>query len=570
MSVTSAAAAAAPGVPTRTVVLKRRRSDDDEDGVNAPPVLRLRPAGRSIGDLERALAEHSGDAVRRLDVLCRYADVPAVLARHTLIELLFRCLAAETDVDCKRKMVQMLCAVGAEAAVWADAVLGRLHGELKRLSLAAAAGAVDELCALLQAVLVLVQRHPSTPVPAALDSSLARLLRHPSQRVRSLCLLLLAEFSEGNTRLMGEATYAIARFIVDPDPRVRKTALEALLLQATRTRGAVLKTDMYASVVSALRDDYEEVRMPAAKLLRLFAEAHAEFIVNSATGMRLIDDAFVKVCDRVNDSAVAVRTEACNQLGKFKGTTASLLEQTLSKQIMSHLSKRQSYQEEQRAKMGFDVAKASAEATAARMQGQAASDKDVSEDDINLLESGACGAFVHGLEDEFERVRLMSLGTRCLFFYVSQFSFVNFFFFLGSLCRLSLHSEEFAAKAIDFVVDMFSDEIDEVRMCAIRALMLIGHRHQASIHLFTHLVLLSDTESTDKNTARPAVDHDDALPRLCPSNPYRRPRPHGLHPRLGPQLPQPRRERTPRQPVALPRRSAVDPEGNAKKQHAIL
>ena len=39
------------------------------------------------------------------------------------------------------------------------------------------------------------------------------------------------------------------------------------------------------------------------------------------------------------------------------------------------------------------------------------SDTDVSGEDVNLLESGACGAFVHGLEDEYEQVRIASIGT---------------------------------------------------------------------------------------------------------------------------------------------------------------
>jgi len=38
-------------------------------------------------------------------------------------------------------------------------------------------------------------------------------------------------------------------------------------------------------------------------------------------------------------------------------------------------------------------------------------DKDVAGEDISLVESGACGAFVHGLEDEFEAVRHAAIGA---------------------------------------------------------------------------------------------------------------------------------------------------------------
>ena len=32
-------------------------------------------------------------------------------------------------------------------------------------------------------------------------------------------------------------------------------------------------------------------------------------------------------------------------------------------------------------------------------------------EEISLLDTGACGAFVHGLEDEFEEVRLAAIGA---------------------------------------------------------------------------------------------------------------------------------------------------------------
>ena len=65
---------------------------------------------------------------------------------------------------------------------------------------------------------------------------------------------------------------------------------------------------------------------------------------------------------------------------------------------------------------------------------------------MNLMSSGACGAFVHGLEDEFLEVRTAAV---------------------DSLCELANQSPSFAFTSLDFLVDMFNDEIETVRLNAI-------------------------------------------------------------------------------------------------------
>jgi integrator complex subunit 4 len=52
--------------------------------------------------------------------------------------------------------------------------------------------------------------------------------------------------------------------------------------------------------------------------------------------VRLLDDAFVKICDMVNDVAVNVRTKACTIMASFQHVDPNVLSQTFSKQIMSH------------------------------------------------------------------------------------------------------------------------------------------------------------------------------------------------------------------------------------------
>ena len=66
---------------------------------------------------------------------------------------------------------------------------------------------------------------------------------------------------------------------------------------------------------------------------------------------------------------------------------------------------------------------------------------------------GSCGAFIHGLEDEFSCVRAASM---------------------ESLTRLSIGSPKLASLALDFLVDMFNDEIELVRLKAIESLKRIA------------------------------------------------------------------------------------------------
>ena len=78
---------------------------------------------------------------------------------------------------------------------------------------------------------------------------------------------------------------------------------------------------------------------------------------DSDNANRLVDDAFAKICDRLNDSSVQVRTEAarlmvklktysikrnktyhgCSIQGLVKGVSPEFLMQTLDKKLMSNM-----------------------------------------------------------------------------------------------------------------------------------------------------------------------------------------------------------------------------------------
>ncbi len=58
---------------------------------------------------------------------------------------------------------------------------------------------------------------------------------------------------------------------------------------------------------------------------------------NSSVEISLLDDAFVKICNLVNDSSVTIRALAAGLLGDFTAVSEHFLSQTLDKKLMSHL-----------------------------------------------------------------------------------------------------------------------------------------------------------------------------------------------------------------------------------------
>ncbi len=58
---------------------------------------------------------------------------------------------------------------------------------------------------------------------------------------------------------------------------------------------------------------------------------------DSTVELRLLNDAFMKICDLVNDSSMGVRALASQLLGDFHHVDGKFLEQTLDKKLMSHL-----------------------------------------------------------------------------------------------------------------------------------------------------------------------------------------------------------------------------------------
>lgn len=123
--------------------------------------------------------------------------------------------------------------------------------------------------------------------------------------------------------------------------------------------------------------------------------------------------------------------------------------QTLDKKLMSNMRRKKTSHE--RALENFT----SGEWSSGRKWADDAPQEFVNSESVSLIDSGACGALVQGLEDEFLEVRMASV---------------------NSMCQLALSNPPFAELSLDFLVDMFNDEIESVRLQAIYSLTKIS-RH---------------------------------------------------------------------------------------------
>nr|XP_060627207.1 integrator complex subunit 4 [Anolis sagrei ordinatus] len=282
-------------------------------------------------------------------------------------------------------------------------------------------------------------------------------LTDSSHGVRNKCLLLigcLGTVEKGSVKdPEGQPAKDVQKIIGDhfndQDPRVRTAAIKAML--QLHERGLKLQQTIYNQACKLLTDDYEQVRSVAVHLTWVLSQLYPESIVpipSSNEEIRLVDDAFGKICHMVSDGSWVVRVQAAKLLGSMLQVSSQFLEQTLDKKLMSDLRRKRTAHE--RAKELYS----SGEFSSGRKWGDDAPKEEVDTGAVNLMESGACGAFVHGLEDEMYEVRIAAV---------------------EALCMLAQSSPSFAAKCLDFLVDMFNDEIEEVRLQSIHTMRKISN-----------------------------------------------------------------------------------------------
>lgn len=108
---------------------------------------------------------------------------------------------------------------------------------------------------------------------------------------------------------------------------------------------------------------------------------------------------------------------------------------------------------------------------------------------------GACGAFVRGLEDEFMEVRSAAV---------------------DSLCELANQNPAFAATSCDFLVDMFNDEIESVRLNSIYSLIKICEQVDLrEEQLDTVLNVLNDFNWEIRESVRELLAHCHLSTKAC-------------------------------------------------------
>ncbi|XP_075235890.1 integrator complex subunit 4 [Lycorma delicatula] len=273
-------------------------------------------------------------------------------------------------------------------------------------------------------------------------------LSDTSHSVKRKCLELIGEFlpvgGSGGDSNVQITLKLVNDYIHSQDARVRSAAFKTLIV--LHERGIKLDVSVYSKICESLSDDYEVVRQAALKLVFHLGQTYPETIINiqySDEEIRLVDDAFGKVCNSVNDLSLHVRTQAAQLLGNMTLVGDRFLQQTLDKKLISNLRKKRSAHE--RAWENVQ----SGEWASGNKWADDAPREVIDVDQVNLMNSGACGAFVHGLEDEFLEVRSASV---------------------DAICSLSLNNQQFANLSLDFLVDMFNDEIEDVRLKAIDSL----------------------------------------------------------------------------------------------------
>ncbi|XP_049887123.1 integrator complex subunit 4 isoform X2 [Pectinophora gossypiella] len=294
-------------------------------------------------------------------------------------------------------------------------------------------------------------------------------LKDTSHRVKCRCLQLISELypiypEADRTSDMVTDAEAIIKLLGDysnsEDARVRCEAFQSLL--TLNERGQTLGAALYEPACAALADDYEIVREAALKLVWLLGNKYPENSVtlqDGETTIRMVDDAFIRMCSAVNDLCMAVRALACTLLGTTRAVSDRFLLQTLDKQLMSNMKKKRTAHER-----GAELVRSGAWASGRRWADDAPGAL-VETSCVTLCPGGAAGAFVHGLEDELMEVRTAAV---------------------EAVCQLSLENSTFATTSLDFLVDMFNDEIEDVRLRAIDSLTRIAH----------HIVLREDQLET--------------------------------------------------------------------------
>ncbi|XP_067389343.1 integrator complex subunit 4 isoform X2 [Emydura macquarii macquarii] len=418
--------------------------------ISAKKLRLTKPSKSAALHVDLCKATSPADA---LQYLLQFARKPVEAESvEGVVRILLEHYYKENDASVRLKIASLLGLLSKTAGFSPDCIMDDAINTLQNEK------SHQVLAQLLDTLLVVGMKLTENPaVRMRLVDVACKYLTDSSHGVRNKCLQLigcLGSVEKGVTKETESlATKDVQKIIGDhfndQDPRVRTAAIKAML--QLHERGLKLQQTIYSQGCKLLSDDYEQVRSAAVQLVWVLSQLYAESIVpipSSNEEIRLVDDAFGKICHMVSDGSWVVRVQAAKLLGSMQQVSSHFLEQTLDKKLMSDLRRKRTAHE--RAKELYT----SGEFSSGRKWGDDAPKEEIDTGAVNLIESGACGAFVHGLEDEMYEVRIAAV---------------------EALCMLAQSSPSFAEKCLDFLVDMFNDEIEEVRLQSIHTMRKISN-----------------------------------------------------------------------------------------------
>ncbi|KAM8905119.1 integrator complex subunit 4 [Spinachia spinachia] len=459
--------------------------------------LRLtKPSKSAALHIDLCKATNSTDA---LQYLLHFARKPVeVESVEGVVRILLEHYYKETDNSVRLKIASLLGLLSKTQGFSPDCIVDDAINTLNNEK------SHQVLAQLLDTLLVIGTQLPESPtVRLRLIQMACKHLSDTYFGVRNKCLKLLGclgtvdaaltKDNEGASTSLGDVKDVqsiISDYFGDQDPRVRTAALKAML--QLHERGMKIHEIIYDQACRLLTDDYEQVRSAAVQMVWVLSQLYPESIVpipSSNEEIRLVDDAFGKISHMVSDGSWMVRVQAAKTLGSMLQVSPHFLEQTLDKKLMSDLRRKRTAHE--RAKELFT----SGEFSSGRKWADDAPKEKLDRNTVYLIASGACGAFVHGLEDEMFEVRIAAV---------------------DALSKLARSSPSFAEKCLDFLVDMFNDEIEEVRLQSIHVLREIStHITLREDQLDTVLAVLEDSSRDIREALHELICYTNVSTKEC-------------------------------------------------------
>ena len=185
----------------------------------------------------------------------------------------------------------------------------------------------------------------NSSLKSRLTSSCFKLLGISSHRTAQMTALeILGDVADVETD-SNEVLKTFDNLSYSQDSRVRCMALQ-MVCQFLK-RGGQVSLAIYYRCLALFEDDNEHVRIEAVKIVCIFAKTNPKTKVpmdNRGDDVICLEEhAFSRICDLVNDIQVNVKVTALTLLRQFSGVDQSFLEQTLDKQLMSHLRTKRNF-----------------------------------------------------------------------------------------------------------------------------------------------------------------------------------------------------------------------------------